>query len=93
MGGTVMGILSWIVLGLIAGLLARFLMPGQGPSGLIVTIVLGIAGALLGGYIGTHVFNLGEVTGFDLRSVALAVGGAVLLLLIYGALRRAKIIG
>jgi uncharacterized membrane protein YeaQ/YmgE (transglycosylase-associated protein family) len=87
-----MGILTWVVLGLVAGLLAKFLMPGQGPSGLIITIVLGIAGALLGGYIGSHLLGIGDVTGFDLRSVALAVGGAVLLIFIYGALRRAKII-
>jgi uncharacterized membrane protein YeaQ/YmgE (transglycosylase-associated protein family) len=80
-----------VVLGLIAGLLARFLMPGKGPQGLVVTILLGIAGALLGGYLGTHLFHIEDVTGLDLRSVALAVAGALLLLVIYGALKRAKV--
>jgi uncharacterized membrane protein YeaQ/YmgE (transglycosylase-associated protein family) len=87
-----MGILSWLVLGLVAGLLARFVMPGKGPAGLIVTLLLGIAGALVGGYIGSHLFGAGDVMGFNLRSVALAVGGAVLLLVVYGALQRAKFI-
>jgi uncharacterized membrane protein YeaQ/YmgE (transglycosylase-associated protein family) len=91
-GGTLMGILSWIVLGLVAGFLAKLLMPGQGPAGLIVTILLGIAGALVGGYLGSRFLGWGDVTGFDLRSVGLAVGGAVLLLVIYGMLKRAKII-
>ena len=88
-----MGILTWIVLGLVAGVLAKLLMPGQGPAGFVVTILLGIAGALIGGYIGSHFLNWGDVTGFDLRSVGLAVGGAVLLLVIYGMLKRAKLIG
>jgi uncharacterized membrane protein YeaQ/YmgE (transglycosylase-associated protein family) len=85
-----MGILSWVVLGLIAGLLARFLMPGRGPEGIVVTILLGIAGALVGGYLGSLLFHT-EVTGLDLGSIALAVAGAVLLLVIYGALKRAKV--
>lgn len=87
-----MGIVSWIVLGLLAGVLAKLLMPGRGPAGLVVTILLGIGGALLGGYIGSNFLGIGDVTGFDLRSVAVAVGGAVLLLVIYGALKRAKIV-
>jgi uncharacterized membrane protein YeaQ/YmgE (transglycosylase-associated protein family) len=87
-----MGILAWVVLGLIAGLLARFLMPGRAPEGIIITILLGIAGALVGGFIGNRVFGLEDVTGFDLRSIALAVGGAVLLLFIYGALKRARVL-
>jgi uncharacterized membrane protein YeaQ/YmgE (transglycosylase-associated protein family) len=86
-----MGILSWVVLGLVAGLLARFLMPGKSPAGLLLTILLGIAGALVGGYLGSHLFGIGDVTGFDVRSVALAVGGAVLLLLIYGYLQGSKL--
>jgi uncharacterized membrane protein YeaQ/YmgE (transglycosylase-associated protein family) len=88
-----MGILTWIVLGLVAGFLAKFLMPGQGPSGLIITILLGVVGALVGGYLGSHLLGLEDVTGFNLRSVGLAVGGAVLVLFVYGLLKRAKIIG
>jgi uncharacterized membrane protein YeaQ/YmgE (transglycosylase-associated protein family) len=85
-----MGILSWVVLGLVAGLLARLLMPGKGPAGLIVTMLLGIAGALVGGYIGSHFLGMGDVTGFDVRSLLLAVGGAALLLLLYGLWQGAK---
>jgi uncharacterized membrane protein YeaQ/YmgE (transglycosylase-associated protein family) len=86
-----MGILAWIVLGLVAGLLARFLMPGRAPGGIIITIVLGIAGALVGGFIASRVFGIEDLTGFDLRSIGLAVAGAVLLLVIYGFLKRAKV--
>ncbi|MGH7480672.1 MAG: GlsB/YeaQ/YmgE family stress response membrane protein [Longimicrobiales bacterium] len=78
-----MGILSWIILGLIAGALAKFIMPGKDPGGCLVTILIGIAGALLGGFIGTEVFNFGSVTGFNLRSVLIAIAGSVILLLIY----------
>jgi uncharacterized membrane protein YeaQ/YmgE (transglycosylase-associated protein family) len=87
-----MGILAWIVLGLVAGFLANLLMPGKGPAGLVWTILLGIAGALVGGFIGSHFLGFGEITGFDLRSVLLAVGGAVVLLLVFGFLKRSKII-
>ena len=88
-----MGILTWIVLGLVAGFLAKLLMPGKGPAGFVLTILLGVVGALVGGYLGSHFLGLEDVTGFDLRSVGLAVGGAVLVLLVYGLLKRAKVIG
>lgn len=74
-----MGILSWIVLGLVVGLLAKWIMPGADPGGLVITILLGIAGAFVGGFIGS-LLGLGSITGFDLGSLALATGGAVLLL-------------
>jgi uncharacterized membrane protein YeaQ/YmgE (transglycosylase-associated protein family) len=73
------GILSWIVLGLVVGVLAKWIMPGPDPGGTIITIVLGIAGALVGGFLGSLV-GLGDVTGFNVGSLALAVGGALLLL-------------
>ena len=77
-----MGILSWILLGLIVGVLAKFIMPGDDPGGIIITILIGIAGAFIGGFLGSLV-GLGNVTGFNLGSVVLAVGGALLLLFIY----------
>lgn len=77
-----MNLLSWIVFGLIAGALARFLKPGEDAAGLIMTIVLGILGAVVGGFIGTQL-GWGDVTGFNMKSFALAVGGAMLLLAVY----------
>ena len=74
-----MGIISWIVFGLIAGALAKWIMPGKDPGGIIVTILLGVAGAFVGGYVGT-LLNMGTVDGFDIRSFFLAIVGAVLLL-------------
>ncbi len=73
--------LSWIVLGLVAGSLAKFLMPGRDPSGCIFTVFLGIIGALIGGLIGTRL-GWGKVDAgdLDLRSIAIATVGALLLL-------------
>lgn len=82
-----MGILSWIILGLIVGVLAKWIMPGKDPGGFIVTILIGIAGAFIGGYIGSFL-GFGTVMGFSLRGLALATGGALLLLLVYRLLRR-----
>lgn len=77
-----MGILSWIVFGLIAGGLAKMIMPGKDPGGCLVTILIGIVGAVIGGYIGT-MLGYGGITGFNLGSMLLAVLGAIILLLIY----------
>lgn len=77
-----MGIIAWIVLGLIAGVLAKFLMPGDDPGGFIVTILIGIAGAIVGGYVGSLLLGV-EVTGFNFSSLLIAIGGAILLLLVY----------
>lgn len=74
-----MGILSWIVLGLIVGILAKWIMPGPDPGGLVMTILLGIAGAFVGGWIATQA-GFGSVTGFNFGSLAVATGGALLLL-------------
>ena len=82
-----MGIFAWIVLGLIAGVLAKFIMPGRDPGGLIITVLLGIGGAVVGGFIGTQM-GYGDISGLDLRSLAIAVGGSVLLLFVYRVLRR-----
>jgi uncharacterized membrane protein YeaQ/YmgE (transglycosylase-associated protein family) len=85
-----MGILSWIVLGLVAGALAKFIMPGQQGGGIILTIVLGVVGALVGGFLGTYVFGFGDISGFDLRSIAIAFGGALLVLFVYGFVARGR---
>jgi uncharacterized membrane protein YeaQ/YmgE (transglycosylase-associated protein family) len=77
-----MGILTWIVMGLIVGILAKFILPGKDPGGIIITILIGIAGAFVGGFIGSKL-NIGSVTGFDIRSILVAVGGAVILLILY----------
>lgn len=77
-----MGILSWIIMGLIVGALAKFIMPGKDPGGIIITILIGIAGAFLGGYIGS-LLGLGEVTGFNFMSILLAIVGALILLFVY----------
>lgn len=81
--------LYWILLGLVAGTLAKFLVPGRDPSGCIVTIILGIVGAFIGGFIGTRL-GWGTVTtgSFDFRSIALATLGAIVLLLLGRFVRR-----
>lgn len=75
-----MGIFAWIVFGFIAGAVARLVHPGRDRAGCIFTTLLGIGGALVGGYIGTRL-GWGQVTGFDLRSLGLAVLGALILLI------------
>lgn len=81
--------LHWVLLGLLAGALAKYLMPGRDPSGCIVTVLLGIVGAFIGGLIGTAV-GWGAVTAerFEPRSLALATLGAIVILLVGRLLRR-----
>ncbi len=77
-----MGILAWIVLGLIAGAIAKALMPGKDPGGIIVTMLIGIAGAFIGGFLGNTITGAG-LNGFSLWSILLSVIGAMLLLWVY----------
>jgi uncharacterized membrane protein YeaQ/YmgE (transglycosylase-associated protein family) len=84
-----MGILSWIVFGLIAGALAKWIMPGKDPGGIIVTISLGVAGGIVGGYLG-NLLGWGAVDGFDIRSFFLAIVGAILLLTGYRFLKQKR---
>ncbi len=79
-----MGILSWIIFGLIAGALAKFLFPGRDPGGCIVTILIGIGGAMVGGFIATGM-GYGKVTGFNLWSFFIAILGSMALLALYRA--------
>ena len=82
MTGTGMGLISWIVFGLIAGAIAKFLMPGKDPGGCIITMIIGVVGALLGGFVATAL-GFGGISGFDWRSIFIAILGALLLLLIW----------
>lgn len=84
-----MGILSWIVLGLIAGVIAKLIMPGKDPGGIIITILIGIAGAFLGGAIASFI-GIGTFTGFSLGSIVIAILGAILLLIIYRMIQKKK---
>jgi len=82
-----MGIISWLIFGLIAGGLAKFIMPGDDPGGCLVTILLGIVGAAVGGWIGTQL-GWGTVQEFSFTGLGLAVLGSIIILLIYRALKR-----
>ena len=82
-----MGLLSWLILGLAAGFLAKKIVPGDEGGGLIVTILLGIGGGIVGGFIGS-LLGLGSVNGFSLWGLVLATGGAVLLIFAYNKLKK-----
>ncbi len=84
-----MGILYWALLGLVAGALAKWIMPGKDPGGVFVTILIGIAGAMIGGFLATLV-GLGGISGFNLWSILVAVGGAIILLWIYRRIKAGK---
>jgi len=76
-------IIGWIIFGLIAGAIAKLLMPGRDPGGWIVTMLLGIAGAVIGGWIGGMLWGSTGATDWSIGSFVLAIAGAVLLLAIY----------
>jgi uncharacterized membrane protein YeaQ/YmgE (transglycosylase-associated protein family) len=77
------GIIGWILLGLCAGAIAKLLLPGDDPGGIIVTTLIGIAGALVGGFIASAL-DIGDLDEFfDIGTWLIAIGGALLLLLLY----------
>jgi uncharacterized membrane protein YeaQ/YmgE (transglycosylase-associated protein family) len=83
-----MGIIAWIVLGLLAGIIAKAVLPGSDPGGLIVTTLLGVAGALLGGFL-ARALDLGDIEDFwDLETWLIAIGGSALLLIVFRAIAR-----
>lgn len=84
-----MGILSWIIFGLIAGAIAKWIRPGNDPQGCLVTIIIGIIGAFLGGWIGTLI-GWGDITGFNIRSFILAIVGGVLALWLFSMITKKK---
>lgn len=77
-----MGLITWIVLGLIVGVLAKWLMPGRVPDNWLITILLGIGGAMVGGYLGA-LLGIATVTGINVVSILLSVIGAAILLYVY----------
>jgi uncharacterized membrane protein YeaQ/YmgE (transglycosylase-associated protein family) len=77
------GIAAWILFGLIAGVIAKLLMPGRDPGGCIVTILLGVAGAFVGGFLYEQLTGTPQYTQFDLGSMVTAIVGAMLLLFAY----------
>lgn len=81
-----MGFLSWILVGLVAGIIAKFIMPGRDPGGIIVTILIGIAGAFVGGFLGALV-GIGSVNGFNLPTLFTATVGGIVVLFIYRKMR------
>ncbi|MFH9679059.1 GlsB/YeaQ/YmgE family stress response membrane protein [Streptomyces globisporus] len=79
-----MGIIAWILIGLLAGAIAKALMPGKDPGGCLITMLLGIAGGLLGGWLGKVIFGVDSIDGlFSLSTWIAAVVGSVILLALY----------
>ena len=78
-----MGIIGWIVLGLIAGAIAKAIMPGNDPGGFFITMLLGVVGALLGGFIGSRIFGVGLENFWSIQTWLLAIVGSLILLAIY----------
>ena len=85
-----MGILGWIVLGLIAGAIAKAIKPGEQGGGWLATLLLGIVGAVIGGWIGSAVFVEGVDQFWSLSSWLLAIGGSLIVLVIWGVLTRKR---
>jgi len=82
------GILGWIVLGLIAGAIAKAILPGRQGGGWIATLLLGVVGALVGGFIGSAIFGIGLETFWSLETWIVAILGSILVLAIYGLITR-----
>ncbi|MDX3762385.1 GlsB/YeaQ/YmgE family stress response membrane protein [Streptomyces mirabilis] len=79
-----MGIIAWIIIGLLAGAIAKILMPGKDPGGIIVTMLIGIVGGLLGGWLGKVILGVDSIDGFfDLSTWIAAIVGSLILLLLY----------
>ena len=80
------GIIGWILVGLVAGVLAKWVMPGRDPGGIIVTILIGIAGGLLGGFVATRI----GIGGGNIMNILIATAGAIVLLVLYRLVFRAR---
>jgi uncharacterized membrane protein YeaQ/YmgE (transglycosylase-associated protein family) len=82
-----MGLVAWVVSGMVLGIMAKLIMPQKDPGAMILTVILGITGALIGGFTSTKA-GFGHAGEFDLLSLLMAVGGAILLLIVYRVARR-----
>ncbi|MGZ8804392.1 MAG: GlsB/YeaQ/YmgE family stress response membrane protein [Microbacterium sp.] len=85
-----MGFLAFLILGLIAGAIAKLILPGKQGGGWLITLLLGVVGALLGGFLGSVLFGTGLQEFFSLQTWLLAIGGAIIVLLIYGLIVNRK---
>ena len=83
-----MSIIAWIVLGLIAGAIAKAILPG--PGGLLATLIVGVVGALLGGWLGSAIFGIGLESIWSLQTWLVAIIGAVVVLFIWGLIVRRR---
>jgi uncharacterized membrane protein YeaQ/YmgE (transglycosylase-associated protein family) len=83
-----MGFFAFLILGLIAGALAKLILPGRQGGGFFVTLLLGVVGALLGGWLGSVLFNAPLQEFFSLQTWLLAIGGSIIVLLIWGLITR-----
>jgi len=83
-----MSVITWLVMGFVVGAVAKLIMPGKDPGGLIVTISIGVAGAFIGGYLG-NMFGFGSVDGLNAESIMLSTGGALILLGLFRAFKKA----
>ncbi|MFD2758746.1 GlsB/YeaQ/YmgE family stress response membrane protein [Gulosibacter faecalis] len=81
-----MGFFSFLLLGLIAGAIAKLILPGKQGGGWIATLILGVIGAMIGGWLGGLLFNANLQEFFSIQTWALAIGGSLIVLLIYGAI-------
>lgn len=85
-----MGFIGWIILGLLAGAIAKMILPGRQGGGWIITLILGVVGAILGGFIGRAIFNADVDEFFSLSTWLLAILGSLIVLVIYGAVTGRK---
>jgi len=83
-----MGFFAFLILGLIAGAIAKAILPGRQGGGIFITLLLGVVGAILGGFIGSALFGVGIHEFFSLSTWLLAIGGALIVLLVYGMITR-----
>lgn len=86
-----MGFFAFLILGLIAGAIAKMILPGRQGGGIFITLLLGVVGAFLGGWIGSLIFKTGLQNFFSLTTWLLAIGGSVIVLLVYGMITKRSV--